>query len=366
MTGPDRTLLRPPTLKDVAEAAQVSVATVSHVLNPDSDKFVSPALRERILSAAEALDYRPNLLARGMRGKGRRALALLIPQFENFFFTRVVVGAERVAYGHGDVLLICSTYDDPDRERFYIERLISQQVDGFLLSPTLAGTANTRALRERGIPYVVVDRKLRGCRVPYDYVGFSNKAGARLATEHLIARGHRSIGFIGWKTNLPVIGERLDGFREALARHGLDSGACPALLGGHTREAGEKLTAELLRHNEVTAVLVGHQYQGEGAILALRRLGRRIPDDLSLIVYARPTWTELVDPPLVCVDMPDEELGAKAVEVLLERIAGKAGEPREWWLEPSLSPGASVGDGPHLNGGAVAGTGSAEGRKNTA
>lgn len=337
---------RPPTLKDVAETAGVSVATVSNVLNPDSAKFVSLALRERVQAAAEALSYRPNVLARGMRGKGRRALAILIPQFENFFFTRLVIGAERVAYAHGYVLLICSTYDDPARERFYVERLISQQVDGFLLSPTAAGTANTRLLRDRGIPYVVVDRRLQGFREEYDYVGFSNRQGADLATEYLISRGHRRIGFLGWQTGLPVISERKDGFLDALVRNGLDREVCPLLLGPHTRADGERLLERLLAEHKVSAVLAGHQYQAEGIVLALRRLGKRVPDDLSLIVYGRPAWTELADPPLVCVEMPDAELGERAVRRLVERIEGRAGGYVHDWVPPCLSPGASVADGP--------------------
>lgn len=346
MSAPRRSSPRPPTLKDVAQAAQVSVATVSHILNPDSSKYVSPVLKERVHAAVEALDYRLNILARGMRGKGRRALAILIPQFENFFFTRLVIGAERVAYAYGYVLLICSTYDDPARERFYVERLISQQVDGFLLSPTLGGTANTRLLRQRGVPCVVVDRRLQGFRGRYDYVGFSNRAGADLATEHLIARGHRRIGFVGWQTGLPVISERQDGFADAVARHGLDPAGCPVLLGQHTRAEGERLTAQLLAEHEVTAVLVGHQYQAEGATLALRRAGRRVPEDLSLVVFGRPDWTELVEPPLVCVEMPDAELGERAVRMLVDRVEGRRSVPEQVWVEPSLSPGGSVGDGP--------------------
>lgn len=337
---------RPPTLKDVAEAAGVSVATVSNVLNPDSAKFVSLVLRERVQSAAAALSYRPNALARSMRGKGRRALAILIPQFENFFFTRLVIGAERVAYAHGYVLLICSTYDEPARERFYVERLLSQQVDGFLLSPTAAGTANTRLLRDRGIPYVVVDRRLQGCGEEYDYVGFDNRQGAALATEHLIARGHRRIGFLGWQTGLPVIGERKDGFLDALARHGLGEETCPILLGPHTRADGERLLMQLLAEHEVTAVLAGHQYLAEGVVLALRRLGKRVPDDLSLIVYGRAPWTELTNPPLVCVEMPDTELGERAVRRLVDRVEGRAEGCEQVWIKPSLSPGASVAEGP--------------------
>ncbi|MGE5623425.1 MAG: LacI family DNA-binding transcriptional regulator [Methanocella sp.] len=341
---------RPPTLKDVAETAGVSVATVSNVLNPDASKFVSAALRERVQAAAQALNYRPNVLARGMRGKGRRALAILVPQFENFFFTRLVIGAERVAHAQGYVLLICATYDEPSRERFYIERLLSQKVDGFLLSPTAAGAANTCLLREGKIPYVVVDRQLPGFSEEYDFVGFSNRQAADLATEYLIAHGHRRIGFIGWNTGLPVLDERKDGFLDAVARHGLDPKDAPILLGPHTREEGERLLERLLAEHDVSAVFAGHQYQAEGVVLALRKLGKRVPKDLSLVVYGRPPWTELADPPPVCVEMPDSELGERAVRRLVERIEGRTVGYLHDWVAPSLSPGASVAtvSGPKL------------------
>lgn len=335
---------RSPTLRDIALAAQVSVATVSNVLNPESVKYVSPGVRQRVQSAAEALGYRPNLLARGMRGKGRRTLAILVPQFENLFFTRLVMGAERAAHEHGYVLLICSTYDDPDRERFYVERLVSQQVDGFFLSPTLKGGENTRILRKRGIPYVVVDRRLVEPEGPYDYVGFSHWEGAFLATEHLIRLGHRRLGFIGWQTEIPVIRERLEGFRAALRAYGLGPGACPVREGPHTRAEGERLGRELLEREPVTALFAAHQYQAEGIVLVARRLGRRIPRDVSLVVYGRPTWTELVDPPLVCVDMPAEQIGERAVQTLLERVNGRRREPVELLLPPRLTEGASVAD----------------------
>lgn len=349
MSGPPRVTPRPPTLKDVARAAQVSVATVSHVLNPDSVKFVSPRVRERVLAAAGQLGYRPNLLARGMRGKGRRALAILIPQFENFFFTQLVTGAERVAYRHGYVLLICSTYDDPARERSYIESLISQQVDGFLLSPTLGGTANTKVLRERGVPYAVVDRPLKGFRGEYDFAGFSNREGAVLGTRYLLEKGHRRVAYLGWRTRLPIMTDRYDGFREEVARWGLPAAEMPAYLRPHTPEEGERLADELFCKGGLggaTAIFAGHQYLAEGLVVGMRRLGKRAPHDVSLLVYGRPSWTWLVDPPLTCIKMPDSEIGELGAKMLIDRIERRRDACEQVWLTASLVEGASVADGP--------------------
>jgi LacI family transcriptional regulator len=350
MSGPPRPTLRPPTLKDVARTAQVSVATVSHVLNPDSVKFVSPPVRARVQAAAAELGYRPNLLARGMRGKGRRALAILIPQFENFFFTQLVTGAERAAYLHGYVLLICSTYDDPAREHSYIESLLSQQVDGFLLSPTLSGAINTEVLRDRGVPYAVVDRPLKGFRGDYDYAGFSNREGAVLGARHLLERGHRRIAYLGWRTRLPIMTDRYAGFREELARWGLAAKEMPAFFRPHTPAEGERLAEELFVKGGLdgaTAIFAAHQYLAEGLIVGMRRLGKQVPADVSLVVYGRPSWTWLTNPPLTCVQMPDAEIGELGAKMLIDRIEGRRNACEQIWLAASLAAGASVADGPN-------------------
>ena len=334
---------RAPTLNDVAAAARVSVATVSHVLNPESAKFVSDELRQRVTHAAETLSYRPNYLARGMRGKRRRTIAILVPQFENILFTMMIMAAEQVAYNAGYVLLICSTYDLPERERVYIESLLSQQVDGLILSPTMAGTVNTRDLRERGCPYVVVDRRLPRMRAgSYDYVGFDNRRGAELATQFLIDHGHRRIGFLGWRTRVRTVGERYLGFRASLAHNGLDPAACPSLFGPHSREEGERLSAGLLGDGKVTAIFAAHQYLGEGVLQAARRLGKALPRDLSLVVFGQPAWTELTDPPITSIRMPDSELGERAARLLIDRIEGRGAGPEYVVIEPTIAVGGSV------------------------
>lgn len=334
-----------PTLYDVAALAKVSVATVSHVLNSESNKYVSEELSRRVRDAALALDYRPNYLARGMRGKKRRTIAILVPQFENILFTRIVMAAEQVAFDAGYVLLICSTYDNFEREKVYIESLISQQVDGFLIVPTMHGTAITKPLRQRRIPYVAVDRLLPGIQFgTYDYVGFDNRLGAEMATQYLIERGHCRIGFIGWRSEIPMINERYAGFLAVLGRNGLDINSCPVLLGNYSRKEGEKLALQLLQNQSVSAIFAAHQFMAEGIILALQQLNKWFPRDLSLIVYGRPTWTELTNPLLVSVGMPEIEIGESSARLLIERIEGKHNEPQQFMLAPHITAGGSISD----------------------
>ncbi|TCL69391.1 LacI family transcriptional regulator [Hydrogenispora ethanolica] len=346
---PSRTGKRIPTMYDVAMVAGVSVATVSHVLNPESDKYVSDELRQRILAAVQDLGYRPNILARCMRGKRRKTIAILVPQFENILFTRTVMAAEQVAYDAGYVLLICSTYDNPGRERVYIETLISQQVDGFIIAPTVDGTANTKPLRDLKIPYVILDRQLSGIPLDsYDYIGFDNQKGAELATQYLIDRGHRAIAFIGWKSKIKRINERYAGFRSTVIKNGLRTGDCPALLGQISREEGYRMAEQLFAEGEITAVFAGHQYLGEGILQAIHDRGKLIPRDISLVVYGGPDWTELVNPKLTHIEMPDIQLGEPAARNLIHRIEGDRARPEQLILDPTLKLGASVADGPGL------------------
>lgn len=338
---------RVPTLYDVAQLAQVSVATVSHVLNPDSEKYVSNELRHRIVAAASQLDYRPNILARSMRGKRRKTIAIIVPKFENILFTRTVMAAEQVAYDAGYVLLICNTYDNPERERIYIEHLLSQQVDGFIIAPTIEGLVSTKPLRDLKIPYVIVDRQLNGLPLDsYDYIGFDNQVGAEIATQYLIDRGHRDIAFVGSDSRNYRINERYIGFRSAIIRNGLNLANCPIALGQETREEGLQLTNQILKNNNITALLAGHQYLAEGIILSFHQNKIKIPEDLSIIVYGGPAWTELSDPPLTHVKMPDIELGGPAAKNLIDRIEGNRIKTEQIVLNPILVPGQSVIDGP--------------------
>lgn len=335
MSNPNQT--KSPTIRDVAKVAGTAVSTVSYVLNNDPNKYVSQDLRRRVLQAARELNYHPNLIARSMKGKERRVLAIIVPQFENVFFTKLINGAEHISYENGYMLLFCSTFDDPVRERNFIENLIAQQVDGFLITPTIEGWENTGIIRERNIPYVILDRFLEDSDVPYDSVSFDNKEGSYLATKHLIAHGHRKLAYINWDSPFSHLKQRLDGFWGAVDEAGIARSDCFIVSGSRVNvESGYKLAQSLFSQFTPTAVLTSHYFFGEGLVTFLRETGRAIPGDVSVIVYGQPSWVRLNQPPFTCIHQPAHEIGELGAKILLKRIVNPSTPCEHFILKPNL------------------------------
>ena len=326
-----------PTIRDVAKAAGTAVSTVSYVLNNDPNKYVSKDLRRRVLQAAKELNYHPNFLARSMKGKKRRVLAIIVPQFENVFFTKVINGAEHISYENGYMLLFCSTFDDPIREKNFITNLIAQQVDGFLITPTIEGWENSRIIRDRNIPYVVLDRFLEDSDEPYDSVSFDNKEGSYLATKHLFALGHRKLAYINWESPFSHLKQRLDGFWKAVDEAGIPRSDCFIVSGRRVNtEVGYQLAQSLFSQFNPTAVLASHHFFGEGLVTFLRETGRAIPEDISVIVYGQPSWVRLNQPSFTCIHQPAQEIGELGAKALLNRIANPNLPCKNFILKPNL------------------------------
>lgn len=329
--------IKKPTIRDVAKAAGTAVSTVSYVLNNDPNKYVSSELRQRVLKAAKELNYHPNLIARSMKGKERRVLAIIVPQFENIFFTKVINGAEHISYENGYMLLFCSTLDDPGREKKFIENLIAQQVDGFLIAPTIEGWKNTKIIRERDIPYVILDRFLENSEVPYNSVSFDNKEGSYLATKHLIIHGHRRLAYINWDSPFSHLKQRLEGFWKAVDEAGIPRNNCFIVSGDRVNvESGYKLAQSLFSQFNPTAVLASHHFFGEGLVIFLRETGRNIPGDVSVIIYGQPPWARLNQPPITCVQQPAQDIGELGAKILLDRIVNSNIPCERIVLKPNL------------------------------
>ena len=203
-------------MKDVARAAQVSTATVSRVLaNKDT---IRPATRERVMRAVAELHYRPNLVARSLRAQKSARIGLIFSDIRNPFFAALSRAVEETAYAKGYSVLICNTNEDPDREATYLQLLHDENVAGIIFSPTQrCCTDPGRA--QLDLPVVVIDRAIQGRAL--DMVVIDNRSAARQLTEHLVGNGYQRLaGLFG---DASITGrERCDGFREALAAHGLE------------------------------------------------------------------------------------------------------------------------------------------------
>lgn len=307
------------TIKDVAKHAGTSIATVSYVLNDSKDRYISSELRERVLQAAEELNYIKSGLASSLKGKERGIIAVLTPQFENHFFMSIFIAIEKITNQYGYVLSTCNTFDSITHEQEVLERMTKLRVDGYLIIPTVQGAENTKQIRSHGLPFVAIERPLDGVE-GYDFVTSDNFDAAYTITNHLIGMGHREIGFIFWDTEISNLYERYLGYEQALKDHQIPYCANYVKKGKITHLDGAVLTDELLKERNVTAIVYGHYILAEGGIQYARNQGVRIPEDISMVLIGAPYWTRMNDTPFTCIVQPGTQMGEEAAELLLKKI----------------------------------------------
>ncbi len=322
------------TIREVAQAAGVSVATVSRVVS-GSSHHVRPDTRRRVMGAVARLRYQPNLVARGLKKRVTHTVGLIVPDISNPFFPAIARGIEDVANRAGFGVLLCNTYEDLAKERAYLNLLDKRMVDGMIFATVGANTTHLRMLRRRGVPAVLIARVPEG--VGIDAVLVDNRRGTREATEHLIRLGHRQIAFIGGPPTLPDATDRRLGYEQALAAAGI--AVTPTLIrdGGFRAEGGAATVGALLEQRvPFTAVVAANDLMAIGAMEKLRRRGRRIPEDVAIVGFDDITFASLVEPRLTTVAQPKYRMGRLAMERLLDLLGGGDRTPRRLVLEPKL------------------------------
>ena len=311
------------TIKDVAKLAETSIATVSYVLDDSKERYISDALRARVLKAADELNYIKSGLASSLKGKERGIIAVLTPQFENHFFLDVFIAIEKIANKYGYVLSTCNTFDDVAHEKEVLDRMIRLRADGYIIIPTAEGAKNMEMITNHNLPFVVVERTLDGIN-EYDLITSDNYEATYAITEHLLEQGHREIGFLYWDTDVSNLYERYQGYEQALESYGVKANQDYIRKGDITREEGARLTQELLENNkEMTAIVFGHYILAEGGIEYIRSKGMKIPEDISVVLVGAPDWTQMNEVKFTCARQPGDEIGKIAAKILLRRIEAR-------------------------------------------
>jgi LacI family transcriptional regulator len=315
-------------IRDVARLAGVSAMTVSRTLNDPN--LVTPATRARVLSAVQALGYIPNGVARSLTQGRTDIIALVVADIQNPFFTNVARGAEDVAQRHRYTLMVGNTDERPEKEREYLEALVSRRVDGVILSTT--GADHVRLLQERRIPVVLVDRVIPG--IEADSVVLDAYDGGRQIATHLLEQGYRKVVFIGGMPGNSTVEARLAGCRDALRDAGLE---LPVRLGRLDRASGEELLAGLYDEDSIPeAIVAANNLVAVGAMVEMRRRGLRVPEDVGLACFGEIELASLLDPFLTVIREPAYEVGRVAMELLHERIRGSTAQPRHEVLPVEL------------------------------
>lgn len=303
------------TIDDVAARSGVSTATVSRVLSGSVP--ARPETRERVLSAARELGYRPSGIARALKLRQTRTLGLVITDITNPFYPQVVSAVEAAAHECGYGIVLANGGDDPARELEHLDRLVERQVDGIVVASSRMTRRHAERLRGISVPVVLVNDTVAGSGLPT--VTTAHRHGARLAAEHLVGLGHRRIGHVSAPAEHPAAGQRRQGVRDALRAAGLGE---PLVAVGDGRVAGGASATEALISAGVTGIVAYNDLTAIGALRALRKARVAVPDEVSVIGFDDIDLAGWTDPPLTTVRQPIDQLGRWAVEHLARVLRG--------------------------------------------
>jgi LacI family transcriptional regulator len=320
---------RAPTLQDLADHVGVSVRTVSRVVNDRPGP--AEATRQRVLAAIEELGYRPNLLARGLVTRQSYTLGLVATYLDDPFFAELARGIQEAGDRFGYLVYLTSSEGDPVRQEKILQSLVDRGTDGVIVFPVRGAESQLVSLAERSVPVVVIDH-----RIDHPQIGSVESdlvKGAHLAVNHLLARGRANIGMLSTRIAESVHEPRESGFREAIGGLGYDADRA-VVWTDETIEGGAKGVMELLdRMPALDGVFAYTDNMALGAMRALQDTGRLVPEAVSVIGVDDIAVSSLVRPPLTTVRIDREQMGTRAVEMLMRMRA-----------EPGTRPGADMID----------------------
>ena len=321
------------TILDVANLAHVSPTTVSNVLNGRLDRMGQDTV-ERIQQAIEQLGYTPSRMARQLKIGHAPIIGLIVPSVANPFWGAFAHAAEEAALVHGYRVLLGNSERDPAREQLYAEEMWAQGTRGIIFGASPLSLEHLSGLIERGLHVIAFDRySQRSDDLAVDSVSMDNVLAGRLITSHLLALGHRRIGFLSGPIRTVSRMDRLAGYRSALAEEGIEidsrliwEGAFSSTFGDiEGAKLGRRGAQEILgRENRPTALIAINDLYALGAYAGARDLGLRIPDTCSIVGFDDIMLAEIAEPPLTTIRQPLEDMLRVAVERLVERMDKKA------------------------------------------
>lgn len=305
------------TLEDVARVAGVGAMTVSRTIN--EHPYVSEETAKRVRAAIRQLDYRPNHAARMLTGQLSRSIGLIVPDLADTFFSVVSHAVQETARESGYLVWLAASNNDPSIEAAQVEQMTHHPVDGILLVPVDSKDKYLKTITEGTTPIVTVDRPIEVATT--DSVGVENRAGARMAVEHLIGHGHRKIACVATNTHLLTIKERLTGYEECLRYARLPLMKALRLS---DRSAVKPALSELFSsRNRPEALFTANNASTIWVIEALREMKIEMGKDVALAGFDDVDFFTLITPPVTAIRQPAAELGRMSARLLLQRIRGE-------------------------------------------
>ena len=305
------------TIKDVAQQANVSTATVSHVIN--KTRHVEKITEERVLRAIEDLKYTPNVLARSLKGKGTKTIGIIIADIRESFFANVVKSIESNLNKKNFSLILCDSEDTVEEELFYIDILLRKGIDGLIFTPVNAHESYA-ILQASHIPIIQLDRKTY--HYHFDYIGIDNVKSAAMATQHLFEHGYKAIGFIGYDKTVYTMEKRLEGYKNVMVERGVFDDKFVKIVDyrDHGKTMKDYIKAWLHACQPMDAIICGVDNICYETLGALEESGLHVPENMGLISFDDPKWFTYMKPPITAVRQPTEKIGQLAVERIMQRI----------------------------------------------
>jgi DNA-binding LacI/PurR family transcriptional regulator len=309
-------------LKDIAAKTGFSIKTVSRALNDHPD--VKEETRARILTIAKKCSYYPNLVAKSLRTRQAFTIGYVVPDITNEFYGKVGNAIEREAKKHHFGLLVSFTEESSENEVDSLNLLLTKRVDGIILATVgTTGEFIREMMRNYPTPIVVIDNRVEGVRT--NLVLHDNVDGAYLLTRRLIGHGHRAIACITGPLTETSGKERLLGYKKALEESGTPVDHAMVRASNWRVDGSYETACELMavKSRSPSAVFVGNSIMALGVYKALRRMGRKIPDDVALTSFDSLEFTDAVDPPLTTLESVESRIGELAARTLFERIQAR-------------------------------------------
>jgi LacI family transcriptional regulator len=311
----------------------VSKSTVSHVIN--NTRFVEEETKQRVLSVIADLGYHPSLVARSLTTNRTGTIGVIVSDATNSFFGDVLRGIEDILQPLNYSLVVCNTDEILERENHYIDLLLRQRVDGIIAAATSQKWEVLNRAPLQHTPVIFLDRAYEGMEGPF--VGVDNLGGAYLGVNHLIDYGHRDIGILAGFQRLSTMRERLAGFQKALRENKIEIPTEWMIESGLGIEPGRESALQILSlPKRPSALFISNNFLTLGAMLAIRELGLRCPDDISLVGFDDHPWSAVSCPPLTVVRQPSRRLGQEAARMILSQIEGDEIPPERVILECEL------------------------------
>ncbi|MBE0478505.1 LacI family DNA-binding transcriptional regulator [Candidatus Aerophobetes bacterium] len=314
------------TIKDVARKVGVSASTVSRVMRGKAN--ISPETTKRVLQHVKKMGYFPDSGARAMVKKETKTIGVSVSDISNPFYPPLIRGIENTVNKFAYSIILCNTDEDTKKEEQYLKIMLEKRIDGLIVSPTSPKIPILKMFEIRNIPIVCIDRSLEN--IEADTVCVDNAHGAFMATEHLIKLGHKRVAIVTGIKGIATTEERLKGYLDALTRYGIEKDLSLIVRGNSTIQGSIEATKSLFKlKSPPTCIFSANNLMLIGTYIALKKLKKRIPEDIAVIGFDDFDWAEALAPTPTVVSQPNYTIGATAAQILMQRILKEGPQTRQ-------------------------------------